>query len=172
MSSNRVCWESTRETEHTAPVLLLISPAAQPFLLFGHSERELIPQRRAAAGAYRNEASQHTRGIISTPCSLTFPYSTTLLHQHNGLWTTWGYRGSSLIHKCCKKPIIYFHLWFWQQHPGLALPQLIRVCSNISLLSYCFHPPILFFISVPFSFSFVFLKHNIPSLCDLVPPLF
>lgn len=33
---------------------------------------------------YRNEPSQHTRGTISTPGPLTFSYSTTLLHQHNG----------------------------------------------------------------------------------------
>lgn len=100
-----------------------------------------------------------------------FSYSTTLPHQHNGQWTTWGYKGSSLIHTFHKKrSSIYFHLWFWQQQPGLALLQLIWVCSSTSLLSYCFHPLIFFFISVPF--SFVFLKHNIPFLCDLVPPLF
>lgn len=133
-------------------VLLLISPAGTALSPpFGYPEGDLIPWRRAAAVTYRHEPSQHTRGTISTPGPLTFSSSASLAPAEqalNHLGLPKLIINSHILKK--KHSSFDFHLWFWQQQPGLALLQLIWVCSSISLLSYCFHPLILFFILSPF----------------------
>lgn len=112
-------------------VLLLISPPGTSLSppLWVTWKRSHAIEKSSSCDLEKWALSRHKRNYFYPGLSLTVPLSCT---STTGGWTTWGYKGSSLIHTFCKKPLKHLLLpLVRQKQPGLALLQLTWVCSSI-----------------------------------------